>query len=99
MIGSQRRLEADQLLQQLANLLAVHGSEYVNAMGFGDFASKKQNRERNMVDYLDPNVQTMAKSFKAKGYATAHFGKWHMGGARCCGTLSASLASRVVGLI
>ena len=46
------------------------------------FASKKQNRERNMVDYLDPNVQTMAKSFKAKGYATAHFGKWHMGGGR-----------------
>ena len=46
------------------------------------FASKKQNRERNMVDYLDPNVQTMAKSFKATGYATAHFGKWHMGGGR-----------------
>lgn len=46
------------------------------------FASKEQNRARNMVDYLDPNVQTMAKSFEANGYATAHFGKWHMGGGR-----------------
>ncbi|MGY8693292.1 MAG: sulfatase-like hydrolase/transferase, partial [Verrucomicrobiia bacterium] len=46
------------------------------------FASKKQNATRNMADFLDPNVQTMAKSFKANGYATAHFGKWHMGGGR-----------------
>ncbi|MBT7865248.1 MAG: sulfatase-like hydrolase/transferase, partial [Opitutales bacterium] len=46
------------------------------------FASKEQNRVRNMVDFLDPSVQTMARSFKANGYATAHFGKWHMGGGR-----------------
>lgn len=46
------------------------------------FASKKQNAERNMVDYLDPDVQTMAKSFQSQGYATAHFGKWHIGGGR-----------------
>lgn len=46
------------------------------------FASKEQNRQRNMVDFLDSSVQTMAKSFQANGYATAHFGKWHMGGGR-----------------
>ena len=33
-----------------------------------------------MVDFLDPSVQTIAKLLKANGYATAHFGKWHMGG-------------------
>jgi arylsulfatase A-like enzyme len=46
------------------------------------FASKQQNKTRNMVDFLDPNVQTTAKVLKANGYATAHFGKWHMGGGR-----------------
>lgn len=35
-----------------------------------------------MVDFLDPSVQTIAKQLKANGYATAHFGKWHMGGGR-----------------
>ena len=46
------------------------------------FASKEQNRKRNMVDFLDPQVQTMARVLKANGYATAHFGKWHLGGGR-----------------
>ena len=49
---------------------------------WGHFAAKKQNKERNMVDFLDPDVETMAKAFQANGYATAHFGKWHMGGGR-----------------
>ena len=49
---------------------------------WGHFAAKKQNKERNMVDFLDPDVETMAKAFQADGYVTAHFGKWHMGGGR-----------------
>jgi arylsulfatase A-like enzyme len=39
-----------------------------------------RNRQWEQVDWLNPNAQTMAKVFKAAGYSTAHFGKWHMGG-------------------
>lgn len=49
---------------------------------WGHFASKEQNKKRNMADFLDPDVQTIAKVLKADGYVTAHFGKWHMGGGR-----------------
>ncbi|QDV47467.1 Choline-sulfatase [Stieleria neptunia] len=40
------------------------------------------NANRSMADYLDPSAPTTAKKLKAAGYATAHFGKWHMGGGR-----------------
>ena len=40
------------------------------------------NKRRGMRDYLDASAPTTAKKLKASGYATAHFGKWHMGGGR-----------------
>lgn len=40
------------------------------------------NANRGMADYLDPSAPTTAKKLKDAGYATAHFGKWHMGGGR-----------------
>ncbi|MCH8216542.1 MAG: sulfatase-like hydrolase/transferase [Planctomycetes bacterium] len=40
------------------------------------------NANRGMADYLDPAAPTTAKKLQAAGYATAHFGKWHMGGGR-----------------
>lgn len=43
---------------------------------------RKGNAECEQLDYLDSKAPTMAKSLKAVGYATAHFGKWHMGGGR-----------------
>jgi arylsulfatase A-like enzyme len=33
-------------------------------------------------DFLDPALAFLPKSFKAGGYATAHVGKWHLGGGR-----------------
>ena len=45
-------------------------------------SSRKRNRERGMRDFLDPAVPTIARAFRDAGYATAHFGKWHMGGGR-----------------
>ncbi|MFN3167177.1 MAG: sulfatase-like hydrolase/transferase [Phycisphaeraceae bacterium] len=51
----------------------------------GHFASRKQNAERGMPDYLDPEAPTLAKTLKSQGYTTAHFGKWHMGGGRDVG--------------
>lgn len=36
------------------------------------------NRKRGMPDWLDPNAPTLAKFLKGAGYATGHFGKWHL---------------------
>jgi arylsulfatase A-like enzyme len=47
--------------------------------------SRQKNRENNMPDYLPANVPTLAKMLKHNGYATAHFGKWHLGGGRDVG--------------
>lgn len=40
------------------------------------------NRSRGMRNYLDQAAPTTARKLKSVGYATAHFGKWHMGGGR-----------------
>ena len=47
--------------------------------------SRKRNREQGMRDYLDPSAPSIARAFHQAGYATAHFGKWHMGGGRDVG--------------
>ena len=44
--------------------------------------SRQRNRQRGMADFLDPTAPCVARVFKQAGYATAHFGKWHMGGGR-----------------
>jgi len=44
--------------------------------------SRARNTARGMVNFLDPNVPAIARTFQEAGYATAHFGKWHMGGGR-----------------
>ncbi len=44
--------------------------------------SRAANKRRRMRDYLDQAAPTTAKKVQAAGYATAHFGKWHMGGGR-----------------
>lgn len=46
------------------------------------FNYRKRNRERKMPDYLPVSAFTYAKLLSHNGYATAHFGKWHMGGGR-----------------
>src|SRR6478609_5317662 len=43
---------------------------------------KKGNRACEQADFLDPNAPSVARQLKEAGYATAHFGKWHMGGGR-----------------
>ena len=40
------------------------------------------NARRGMRDFLSASAPTTAKKLKAAGYATAHFGKWNMGGGR-----------------
>ena len=45
-------------------------------------AHRKMNHERGMAQWLDPKAPMLARSLKQAGYATGHFGKWHMGGQR-----------------
>ncbi|HWI58986.1 MAG TPA: sulfatase-like hydrolase/transferase, partial [Bacillota bacterium] len=40
------------------------------------------NRGCEQADFLDPKAPSLARTLKAAGYATGHFGKWHMGGGR-----------------
>ncbi|KAA0992613.1 sulfatase family protein [Dyadobacter aurulentus] len=43
---------------------------------------KSHNKDAGQTDFLDPQAPSMARFFKDAGYATGHFGKWHMGGGR-----------------
>jgi arylsulfatase A-like enzyme len=40
------------------------------------------NRRSECADWLDPKAPTLARALQQAGYATAHIGKWHMGGGR-----------------
>lgn len=44
--------------------------------------NRKHNSDAQQADFLDPKAPSIARFFKAGGYATGHFGKWHMGGGR-----------------
>ena len=44
--------------------------------------TRKHNADCEQNDFLDPAFPSMARSFQAAGYRTAHIGKWHMGGGR-----------------
>ena len=44
--------------------------------------SRLGNKAHECANWLDPRAPTLARTLHAAGYATAHFGKWHMGGGR-----------------
>ncbi len=44
----------------------------------GHFAWAPSNAKRNMPDWLAPNVPLLSRFLQQSGYATAHFGKWHL---------------------
>lgn len=45
-------------------------------------ANRKENERRGMAQWLDPKAPMLARILQSAGYATGHFGKWHMGGQR-----------------
>lgn len=47
--------------------------------------NRADNARRGMAQWLDPQAPVLARLLKPRGYATGHFGKWHMGGQRDVG--------------
>ncbi|MEW4486672.1 sulfatase-like hydrolase/transferase [Thalassoglobus sp. JC818] len=48
-------------------------------------ANRKRNIERGMDQWLSKDAPVLARQLQKSGYATGHFGKWHMGGQRDVG--------------
>lgn len=44
--------------------------------------NRADNARRGVADWLDPKAPTLARVLQENGYATGHFGKWHLGGQR-----------------
>ena len=44
--------------------------------------NRADNERRGCAQWLDPKAPTLARLLQQSGYATGHFGKWHLGGQR-----------------
>src|SRR6185436_15081687 len=44
--------------------------------------TRKGNRACEQADFLSTNAPSLPRLLKSAGYATAHIGKWHLGGGR-----------------
>ncbi len=63
--------------------VAVSTGQFPARWGITSYlAHRELNDERGMAQWLDPEAPMLARFLKEDGYATGHFGKWHMGGQR-----------------
>lgn len=63
--------------------VAISTGHYPQRYNITSYLSHRdQNAERGIANWLDPKAPMLARSLKKAGYATGHFGKWHMGGQR-----------------
>jgi len=44
--------------------------------------NRADNTRRGMAQWLDPRAPSLGRTLQSAGYATGHFGKWHLGGQR-----------------
>ncbi len=66
--------------------VAIMTGQYPVRWGITSYiASRQENARRGIRDWLDPAAPTLARLLQASGYATGHFGKWHLGGGRDVG--------------
>ncbi|MBL8173927.1 MAG: sulfatase-like hydrolase/transferase [Bryobacterales bacterium] len=53
--------------------------QFPSKLGIHDYlATPDLNRKRGVRDSLDPSVATLPALLRRAGYATGHFGKWHL---------------------
>lgn len=63
--------------------VAITTGTYPQRWNITSFLSnRKHNAKRGVANWLDPSAPTLARALQKNGYATGHFGKWHMGGQR-----------------
>ncbi len=66
--------------------VALTTGQYPQRWRISSFLARRQmNVERGMAQWLDPDAPVLARELQHSGYATGHFGKWHMGGQRDVG--------------
>ena len=62
---------------------AVSTGQYPQRWKITSYLSNRDhNRKRGMAQWLAPKAPMLARTLQQAGYATGHFGKWHMGGQR-----------------
>lgn len=65
---------------------AITTGQYPQRWKITSFLSNCADNERRGIDqWLDPEAPSLARFLHKTGYATGHFGKWHMGGQRDVG--------------
>jgi uncharacterized sulfatase len=66
--------------------VALLTGQYPNRWRITSFLStRKEDRDREIADWLDPAAPSLARILQSAGYRTVHVGKWHMGGQRDVG--------------
>ena len=63
--------------------VALTTGQYPQRWRIGSYLDNRQvNNHRGLAQWLDPKAPVLARQLQQAGYATGHFGKWHMGGQR-----------------
>ena len=63
--------------------VAISTGQYPQRWRITSYLNNRQsNNERGVAQWLDPEAPMLARHLQQAGYATGHFGKWHMGGQR-----------------
>jgi arylsulfatase A-like enzyme len=65
---------------------AISTGQYPQRWRIGSYlANRALNSQRGVAQWLNPEAPMLARMLHQAGYATGHFGKWHMGGQRDVG--------------